>query len=50
MREIMPGHYATCIRVSPEHPHIEEVAAMGKDVYFPEGGVPEPELLARKAS
>jgi oligopeptide transport system ATP-binding protein len=50
LREITPGHYATCIRVSPEQPDIEEVAAMGKNVYFPEGGVPEPELPARKAS
>jgi oligopeptide transport system ATP-binding protein len=50
LREIMPGHFATCIRVSPEHPDVEEVAAMGKNVYFPEGGIPEPDLIERKAS
>jgi oligopeptide transport system ATP-binding protein len=44
LREIQPEHYAACIRVSPEHPHIEEVAAMPGNTYFPEGGIPEPEL------
>jgi oligopeptide transport system ATP-binding protein len=44
LREIRPEHYAACIRVSPERPHIEEVAADGKGTYFPEGGVPEPDL------
>ena len=43
-REIQPEHYASCIRVSPEHPNIEEVAADGKGTFFPDGGVPEPEL------
>jgi oligopeptide transport system ATP-binding protein len=44
LREIQPEHYASCIRVSPEHPNIEEVAADGKGTFFPDGGVPEPEL------
>jgi oligopeptide transport system ATP-binding protein len=41
LREIQPGHLATCIRVAPEAPDIEEVAKRPGDVYFPEGGVPE---------
>jgi peptide/nickel transport system ATP-binding protein len=44
LREIQPGHFASCIRVSPEHPNVEEVATMDGDVFFPEGGVPEPSL------
>jgi oligopeptide transport system ATP-binding protein len=42
LREIQPEHYASCIRVSPEQPNIDEVAALPGDKYFPEGGVPEP--------
>jgi oligopeptide transport system ATP-binding protein len=44
LREIQPEHFASCIRVSPEHPNIEEVAAMPGEKFFPEGGIPEPDL------
>ena len=45
LREIQPGHFATCIRVSPEAPDVEEVAKRPGDVYFPEGGVPDEERV-----
>jgi oligopeptide transport system ATP-binding protein len=32
LAEIKPRHYAACIRISPEHPHIEENAAEGLGV------------------
>jgi oligopeptide transport system ATP-binding protein len=44
LREIQPDHFAACIRVSPEMPKIEEVAALPGEKYFPEGGIPEPDL------
>jgi oligopeptide transport system ATP-binding protein len=44
LREIQPDHYAACIRVSPEQPDIEEVAALPGQKYFPEGGIPEPDI------
>jgi oligopeptide transport system ATP-binding protein len=43
LREIAPEHFASCIRVSPEHPNVEDVAAMPGDTFFADGGVPEPQ-------
>jgi len=34
MSEIQPQHFASCIRVSPEHPDVEAVAAMPGDRHF----------------
>jgi oligopeptide transport system ATP-binding protein len=38
LREIMPNHYAACIRVSPEEPDVRAVAAKPGNVFFAEGG------------
>jgi oligopeptide transport system ATP-binding protein len=35
--EIKPRHYAACIRISPEHPHIEETVEKGLKVISNEG-------------
>jgi oligopeptide transport system ATP-binding protein len=35
--EIKPRHFAACIRISPEHPHIEENVEKGLDVISNEG-------------
>ncbi|MGI9054499.1 MAG: ABC transporter ATP-binding protein [Pyrinomonadaceae bacterium] len=35
--EIKPRHFAACIRISPEHPHIEENIEKGLDVISNEG-------------
>jgi oligopeptide transport system ATP-binding protein len=43
LRDILPGHQAACIRVSPEEPNVEAVAARPGNVFFPEGGVPDDE-------
>jgi oligopeptide transport system ATP-binding protein len=42
LREIRPGHYAACIRVSPEYPDVDAVGRMEGDRFFVEGGSPEP--------
>ncbi len=40
LRETLPGHWASCIRVSPDEPDVELVAARPGNVFFPEGGRP----------
>ncbi|CAN5851147.1 dipeptide ABC transporter ATP-binding protein [soil metagenome] len=37
--EIKPNHFAACIRISPEHPHIEENVEKGLNVISNEGNV-----------
>jgi len=42
LREILPGHQAACIRISPEEPDVAVVAAKPGNLFFPEGGIAEP--------
>lgn len=47
LRQINPSHFASCIRIAPEMPDIEDVAKSGTNKYFPEGGVQETGVAAR---